>query len=321
MKIKKILVTGSSGTIGTRLCEKLLEKGYVVVGADWKPNNWNGKINSLTVNVDLRNKEEVLKKLPKDADLIIHLAANARVYNLVVDPSLARDNFETLFNVLEFARVNNIKKVMFSSSREVYGNSNKIVHTEDEAHVQNCESTYTASKIGGEALMHAYHQCFGMDFVIFRFSNVYGMYDETDRLIPLFIKLCKEGKDLIVFGKEKLLDFTYVDDTIKGVISTIEQFDRVKNNVFNIAYGQGASILEVAQIIKEFLKSDVKIIIKENRTGEVVKYVADISKAKKELNFNPETTIVEGIKKSIEWYNPFYDKKDNVKKIVKTPKE
>tara|TARA_Y100000031_G_C8210129_1_gene380493 strand:- start:553 stop:1455 length:903 start_codon:yes stop_codon:yes gene_type:complete len=296
----KILVTGSSGTVGTRLCEKLLDKGYEVIGVDFVENKWNQRVNSVTTVVDMRNKEEVLK-LPK-ADMVIHLAANARVYNLVVDPSLARDNFETLFNILEYTRQNEVKKFMFSSSREVYGNSDKIIHSEDEAFVKNCESPYTASKIGGEALVHSYQQCYDIDFIIFRFSNVYGMYDESDRVVPLFIRLCDEGKDLVVYGEEKLLDFTYIDDTIEGIILCIEKFDEVKNDVFNLAYGEGTSILEVAQLIKKLLGSENKISIESNRIGEVVKYVADISKAKAKLGYDPKTTIVEGIKKAISWF-------------------
>ena len=296
----KILVTGSSGTVGTRLCEKLLDKGYEVIGVDFVENKWNQRVNSVTTVVDMRNKEEVLK-LPK-VDMVIHLAANARVYNLVVDPSLARDNFETLFNILEYTRQNEVKKFMFSSSREVYGNSDKIIHSEDEAFVKNCESPYTASKIGGEALVHSYQQCYDIDFIIFRFSNVYGMYDESDRVVPLFIRLCDEGKDLVVYGEEKLLDFTYIDDTIEGIILCIEKFDEVKNDVFNLAYGEGTSILEVAQLIKKLLGSENKISIESNRIGEVVKYVADISKAKAKLGYDPKTTIVEGIKKAISWF-------------------
>jgi UDP-glucose 4-epimerase len=145
MHIKKILVTGSSGTIGTRLCEKLLEKNYDIVGLDLKPNKWKKEINKITIIGDLCN---TIENLPKDIDLVIHLAANSRVYNLVLNPSLARDNFEMLFNILEFCRNNNIKKFIFASSREVYGNSNRIVHSEDEAYIKNCESPYTASKIG-----------------------------------------------------------------------------------------------------------------------------------------------------------------------------
>lgn len=300
--IKRILVTGSSGTIGTRLCERLLKDGFEVVGVDWKENVWNKDVEKRTVRIDLRDKELVLQKLPKDIDLVIHLAANARVFNLVKDPSMAFDNFATLFNTMEFVRQNNIKKFMFSSSREVYGNSEKVMHLEDEAYVKNCESPYTASKIGGESLVHSYRQCYDIDFVIFRFSNVYGMYDSSDRLIPLYIQLAKENKDLIVFGRDKLLDFTYIDDTVAGIQLCIEKFDKIKNDVFNLAYGQGSSILEVAQLIKEFMNSKSKIVIKENRTGEVVKYIADISKAKSVIGYNPAITIVEGIKRSIEWY-------------------
>lgn len=298
----KILVTGSSGTIGTRLCETLLKKNYTVIGADWKPNKWNPKIDKLTLRVDLRDKEKVMQQLPVDIDLVIHLAANARVYNLVLDPSLARDNFESLFNVLEYCRLRKVKGFMFSSSREVYGNSDKIVHVEDEAYVKNCESPYTASKIGGEALVHSYHQCYHLDFVIFRFSNVYGMYDESDRVVPLFIRLCKKDQDICIFGKEKLLDFTYIDDTVAGIMLTLQQFSSIKNDTFNIAYGQGTSILEVAQLTKELLNSKSKLIIQGNRTGEVVRFIADIAKAREKLGYEPHITIVEGIKKSIEWY-------------------
>ncbi|MCF7795431.1 NAD-dependent epimerase/dehydratase family protein, partial [Patescibacteria group bacterium] len=299
----KIMVTGSSGTIGTRLCEKLLENDYEVVGVDYVKNKWSKKVQNITIDLDLRNKEDVLNKLPKDIDLVIHLAANARVYNLVVDPLLARDNFETIFNILEFTRLNKIKKVMFSSSREVYGNSSGIIRREDDIDVKNCESPYTATKIGGEALIHSYQQCYGIDFVMFRFSNVYGMYDDSDRVIPLFTKFCKEGKDLTVYGKEKLLDFTYIDDTVNGILLSIQKFNQIKNNVFNLAYGEGTSILEVAQLIKDLLKSKNKIKIKKNRTGEVVKYIADISKAQEKIGYNPQTDIFEGVKKSIDWYS------------------
>lgn len=300
-EIRRVLVTGSSGTIGTRLCEKLLAQGFEVRGIDVKPNKWNDVINRLTIIGDLRGKSTV-EDLPPNIDMIIHLAANARVYDLVVDPTLARDNLEMLFNVLEFSRRNNIKRFVFASSREVYGNSNKAVHREDEAYIENCESPYTASKIGGEALIHSYHQCYVQDFLILRFSNIYGMYDDSNRVIPLFIKLTKENKDLVVYGKQKLLDFTYIDDAIFGIVKGIENFEQVKNEVFNIASGEGISIIEVARLIQKYVAGKNKIIIKESRTGEVVRFIADISKARQRLGYQPQTTITDGIKKSIDWY-------------------
>ena len=170
----KILVTGSSGTIGTHLCERLLKDGHEIVGADWKPNKWSEEVDAITINVDLRDRSCILSTLPKDIDFVVHLAANARVYDLVIDPFLARDNFETLFNTLEYARKNGITRFMFASSREVYGNTDCIIHSEDEALIKNCESPYVASKIGGEALVRSYQQCYGINFV---FSGI-RMYTE-----------------------------------------------------------------------------------------------------------------------------------------------
>lgn len=299
--IKKILITGSSGTIGTRLCEKLLEKGYEVVGVDWRANKWNKEVEELTLRGDLR-EISTFDKIPSGIDLVVHLAANARVYNLVKDPRLARDNFETTFNTLDFARRSNIKRFIFASSREVYGNSEKVIHCEDEAYVRNCESPYTASKVGGEALVHAYWQCYGIDFVIARFSNVYGMYDDSDRIIPLFIRLAKEGKDLVVFGKAKLLDFTYIDDCVAGILKCIENFTEIKNDVYNIASGKAISILEVAQILQNIMQSSSQIILAENRTGEVVQFSADISKARRVLGYEPQNTITQGVQKAVLWY-------------------
>ena len=297
----RILVTGSSGTIGTVVCQRLLEQNYEVVGIDKNENVWDKEINRLTIRGDLL-ENATLEEAKGRFNMIIHLAANARVFNLVKDPNLARDNFEMVFKVLEFARKNGIRKVIFASSREVYGNSDKIFHDEDEAHVKTCESPYTASKVGGEALVHRYQQCYGTDFVILRFSNVYGRYDNTDRLVPLFIKRCSEKKDLYVYGKDKLLDFTYIDDTVDGLVACVKRFERIKNQVFNIADGKGTTILEVAQLIREMMSAENKILIKENRTGEVVKFIANISKARRILDYEPKVTIVEGIKRSIQWY-------------------
>jgi len=298
--ISKVLVTGSSGTIGTRLCEQLITNGFKVAGVDWKQNKWNKDINKITIIGDLRDKK-TFDKLPKDFDLIIHLAANARVYDLVVNPDMAMDNITTIYNTLEFARKSNIKRFMFSSSREVYGNTAKTILKECEADMVNCESPYSASKISGEVLLRSYHKCYETDYIVFRFSNVYGMYDDSDRVIPLFIRLCKKGSDLTVFGKNKTLDFTYIDDNINGIILCIKNFDKIKNDTINIAYGQGTTIMEVAKMIKDKVNPKVNITLKENRTGEVVKYTADISKMKK-IGYNPKTNITEGVTKSIEWY-------------------
>jgi nucleoside-diphosphate-sugar epimerase len=300
--ISKILVTGSSGTIGTALCERLMSEGYQVAGADIRHNKWNEAINQITTICDLRDRN-FFTALPTDFDLLIHLAANARVFNLVKEPILARDNFEISFNVLEFCQLSNIKRFIFASSREVYGNSpNRICYQENEVNIEGCESPYAATKMAGEALVAAYRQCYGIEYVILRFSNVYGKYDESDRIIPLFIERATRGQDLVVFGRDKLLDFTYISDCIDGIMKSIENFDRIKGNTFNIAYGEAVSILEVAKEIQNRTGTGGNLIIKENRTGEVMRFVADISKAKTLLNYEPKVPIAKGIAKTIEYY-------------------
>ena len=300
-KIKKILITGSSGTIGTRLFEKLLEKNYDVIGFDRNHNKWSGNFNNLTIIGDLLKKEDI-KKIPTDIDLVVHLAANPRVFDLVVNPDLALENIITTYNVLEFARKNNIKKVIFSSSRETYGNRKKVIAKEDEVDIKLCESPYAASKISDEALIYSYSKCYGVDYIVCRFSNVYGMYDQSQRFIPLILRKMKKNEKIEIFGKDKILDFTYIDDCVEGIIKCIEKFDKVKNNTFNIAFGKGSKLIDVAKMIKGNLNSKSRILIGKNRQGEVVKFVADISKAKKMLGYKPEYDLKNGIKLTIDWY-------------------
>ena len=301
MKPKKILITGSSGTIGTRLFEKLLEKNYDVIGFDRTYNKWSGNLNKLTIIGDLLRKEDI-EKIPTDIDLVVHLAANPRVYDLVVNPDLALENIITTYNVLEFARKNKIKRVVFSSSREAYGNKKEIVSKETDVDIARCESPYAASKIADEVMIYSYFKCYGMDYVVCRFSNVYGMYDQSQRFIPLMLRKMKKNEDIEIFGKDKVLDFTYIDDCVEGIIKCIAKFDNVKNNTFNIAFGKGSKLIDVAKLIKKNLKSKSRIFLGKNRQGEVVRFIADISKAKKMLGYEPEYSLEDGMKLAIDWY-------------------
>jgi UDP-glucose 4-epimerase len=151
-------------------------------------------------------------------------------------------------------------------------------------------------------LVYAYQQCYGLDFVNIRFSNVYGMYDESNRVVPLFIKLTKQGQDLTVFGKDKLLDFTYIDDAVHGVLQTLARWEQARNDVYNLAFGEGTSILEVAETVRKRLGASNRIHIGENRPGEVVQYVADITRAREKLRYQPRVPFAEGIERAVQWY-------------------
>lgn len=305
MKKLKILITGSSGTIGTRLFEKLLEQGHEVVGFDRQPNHWHSALNTLTIQGDLL-REKDLDKLPIDIDMIVHLAANTRVYKLVLNPSLALENIVATHHILEFARKHNIHRFIFSSSGEVYGNRKRSMFSEKEVNVGLAENPYAASKIADEALIYAYHRCFDIHYLILRFSNVYGRYDITDRFVPHVMKRLRENQEIFIYGKDKLLDFTYIDDCIDGIIKGIVSFSRVRNDTLNIASGRGDSLTEVTQLLKQSLGSKSILSIRPNRIGEVVQYVADISKAKHQLGYTPRYSLQQGIKATIDWYSNYY---------------
>lgn len=300
-KLKTVLITGSSGTIGTALFKALIKKGYKVIGFDIQPNIWDKDIDKNTIHGDLTNSKS-LKKLPSGIDLVIHLAAHPRVYASVLDPGMAIENTIMAHTILEFVKIQGIPRFIFASSREVYGNQEKNIYKEEHA-MAHGESPYASSKILTEKGICACRNSYGLDYIIFRFSNVYGKYDKSDRLFPLMIKKLKQNKPVIVFGKEKLLDFTYIDDCIQGIILGIEKFSKAKNNIYNLSSGEPHKLLDVVNTLKKKLKSNSLIQVKPNRPGEVLKYRADISKAKNILGYKPKYPLQQGIDLTIDWHD------------------
>ncbi|MEW6412851.1 MAG: NAD-dependent epimerase/dehydratase family protein [Candidatus Zixiibacteriota bacterium] len=300
--LKTIMVTGSSGTVGTALVQSLSSQGYYVLPLDIRRSLWDVGIDRKTIFRDLRKPLSNLR-LRLKPDLIIHLASNARVHDLVVDPQKALDNYVMTHNILEYARHNSVKRFIFASSREVYGES-KVddKRREDSTHVTRIKSPYTASKFASEALIHSYHECYGIVPVIVRLSNVYGRFDVSERAVPLFIYYARRNRTINIFGKEKKLDFTHTDDAIDGFNRIVRKFDRIAPNTLNITAGKGAKIVDVARIIIDNLDSKSEISIDDKRTGEISTFVADISRAGKLLGYRPKVSLEEGLERNIEWY-------------------
>lgn len=314
----KVLVTGSNGEIGTNLCIRLKNEGHEVFGIDKRKNIWTNKFDYLLL--DLSQKFTTFEKgfgdatMPFIPDVMVHLAANAKVHELVKNPSRAMDNIQITYNVLEFCRANKVP-IIFSSSREVYGDIKRFEEDrrdrteEHTADFKFTESPYSASKISGEALIYAYSKCYKIPFLVLRFSNVYGRFDSDiermERVIPLFIKKINAREPITIYGKDKILDFTHVDDCIEGIYSAIIKLgnSQLKNKTINLAYGEGHSLLELVSYIEENLGKKADIRIEETQIGEVSYYIADIYKAQKFLGYNPKISLKEGIRKTIEWYN------------------
>ncbi|MEZ0229827.1 MAG: NAD-dependent epimerase/dehydratase family protein [Planctomycetota bacterium] len=300
----RILITGSSGQIGTNLGLRLMEEGREVLGLDIRENAWTQKIP--TRILDLRRPAaELLRELAAEKfDLIVHLAAYAKVHELVVHPERSLENVVMTFQVLELARDRGVP-LIFGSSREAYGDVSDAFTSEDRRVV--AKSPYSASKISGEAFVTSYALCYGLPVLTYRFSNVYGRYDNDlermERVTPLFIKLIAEGKQITIFGKEKVLDFTWVDDCVDAIVRGIDRLysGELKNETINVATGHGTTLEQLAMFIGETLGTKPNVTIQPTRPGEISRYVADIGKARRLLGYAPTTLPREGIRKTIAW--------------------
>lgn len=306
----RVLITGSSGQIGTNLALRLLHEGHTVFGVDRRVNPWTDAFPTLLQDLAAPQREfrGGIGGAPyPPCDVVVHLAANAKVHELVEQPQRALENITLTFNVLEYCRVNGLP-IVFASSREVYGDIHRYLTEEANADFSYTESPYSASKIAGEALIYSYARCYGVRYVIFRFSNVYGRYDtdieRMERVIPLFIKRIARGEPVTVFGREKVLDFTYVDDCVDGIVRGVDRLlaDTVTNRTINLAYGEGNSLVRMAELIGAALAVQPHIIVEPaKRPGEVSYYVADISLARELLDFTPQVPLAEGIRRAVAW--------------------
>lgn len=311
----RVLITGSSGQIGTNLALYLLERGHEVFGVDMRPNSWTDAFPTLLqdISAPFADFEGGLGHVPypDDLDVVVHFAAHAKVHELVEQPTRALENIVMTFNVLEYCRHNNLP-IIFSSSREVYGDIRRYITEESYADFAFTESPYSASKISGEALIYSYAQCYGLRYLVFRFSNVYGRYDvdieRMERVIPLFIRKIAKGEPITIFGEKKVLDFTYVDDCVTGIFKGIELLagDHEANQTINLAYGQGNSLVTLAEFIGHELGITPDMTIKPPRVGEVTHYVANIGKARALLGYSPQTPLREGIHRAVAWATTYW---------------
>ena len=308
----RVLITGSSGQIGTNLALRLLADGHEVFGVDKRQNTWSDAYPTLLQ--DLAGHYPAFAggiggvEYP-ETDLVVHLAAHAKVHQLVAQPHRALENAIMTFNVLEYCRGRELPLV-FSSTREVYGDVHRFEgYGEATADFAFTESPYSASKIASEAFIYAYARCYGLHYIAFRFSNVYGRFDNDlhrmSRVLPLFVHQMLRGEPITVFGgTDKVLDFTYVDDCVDGIVRGIEALaeGRVANETLNLAFGEGNTLVRAAELIAAELGVEPQISVAPSQLGEVTRYVADIRKAHDLLGWTPQVPLAEGIPRAVAWF-------------------
>jgi len=309
----KVLITGSSGQIGTNLALRLQRDGHWVFGVDKRENTWTDGafryiLQDLAIHYPAFRGGIGGVEYP-EVDVVVHLAAHAKVHQLVRQPHRALENLIMTHNVLEYARQLELP-VVFSSTREVYGDVHRFdEYGEAAADFAYTESPYSASKIASEAFIYSYARCYGLRYLVFRFSNVYGRYDSDlqrmERVLPLFMHQMSRGEPITVFGGEdKVLDFTYIDDCIDGIARGIERLagGTVANETINLAYGQGNTLIRAAELIAAELSVAPQINHAASLLGEVTHYVADIRKARELLDWQPATPLDQGIPKGVAWF-------------------
>jgi len=308
----RVILTGASGLIGTSLALRLLDEGHEVFGVDKDPNPWTDRV--------AIHREDLRGAGPEDGanwevgatwgrgDVVIHFAARAKVHESVERPANALENSLTTFNVLEYCRRTGTP-IIFGSSREAYGEQHRFPVPEDAARIEGAASPYAASKLADEALIRAYYRCYGLDFIIFRFSNVYGRYDDlarNGRYVPLLCDRIPRGEPVTIFGADKTYDFTYIDDAIQGVMLGIHKLVHepagVSGHAINLGYGDGTTLLRAAELIAQAAGVEPKITIGEKRTGEIGKYIADLTKARTLLGYAPQFPAERGLTLAYKWW-------------------
>ena len=311
----RILITGGAGFIGSHLCERYVEKGDTVICLDSMINGDLGNVRQLLsrrnfkfIKGDIRDFD-IIEKVGRDTDAIMHLAAQIHVDRSVVEPRLTYEtNVMGTLNVLEAARILDVNRVIYASTSEVYGPAQFApMH---EAHPLNPPHPYGASKLGAEKLASAYVSTYGMDIAIMRPFNIFGPKQKDSGYggaISIFVKRVLGGQPPIIYGSGKQTrDYTFVKDTIEAYDAVLNHRKRIEEPI-NFGTGKEISILDLANLIIRISGKEGKLkpVHVDGRPGEVSRLIADASKAKKLLGWEPKYTLEQGLSELIDWYRNY----------------
>tara|TARA_Y100000590_G_C15729591_1_gene1016499 strand:- start:2074 stop:3075 length:1002 start_codon:yes stop_codon:yes gene_type:complete len=310
-KMKKVLVTGADGFIGSHLTEALYKEGYEVRALSLYNsfNNW-GWLEDVSckeqleiISGDIRDPfycEEILS----DIDIVFHLAALIAIpYSYQSPQSYIDTNIQGTLNICEASLKNKVSRVIHTSTSEVYGTANYVPI--DELHPLQAQSPYSATKIGADAIAMSFFNTFDLPLSIVRPFNTYGPRQSARAVIPsIIIQIANGSKEIKLGDTTPTRDFNYVEDTCRGFIQ-IANSDQAIGEVINVGSNSEISILDTVNLIKELMNSDVKFIVDEERIrpdkSEVYRLWCDNSKINKLTGFKPEVSIEEGLTRTINW--------------------
>ncbi len=309
-----VLLTGGAGFIGSHLSEYLLGNNCNVDVVDnfndyYDPNIKRNNVKSVLGNsaynlyegdiLDYDFLENIIKN--RNYDIIVHLAARAGVRPSIQQPLLYEQvNVQGTIHLLELIKKYGIKKFVFASSSSVYGANKKVPFSESDS-VDNPISPYAATKKSGELICHTYHKLYGISINCLRFFTVYGPRQRPDMAIHKFAKLIDANKPIPVFGDGKSRrDFTYIDDIIQGIAGSMENCNGYE--IYNLGESATIELIQLIHLIEDSLGKKAIFDYQPDQPGDVPITFADITKAKAELNYCPQTPVKDGIKRFVEWF-------------------
>ncbi len=304
------LVTGAAGFIGARTTEILLEQGHVVTGVDNLNNAYDVRMKEYRLRrlralagftfhkLDISDRES-LAGLPA-FDGVINLAARAGVRASVLDPwSFVQTNITGTLNLLDFCRQRNIPKFVLASTSSIYG-ANAPIPTPETAESDHPLQPYAASKKGAEALCHSYHSLYGVDVTVVRFFTVYGPAGRPDMSMFRFARRISEGQPVQLYGDgEQSRGFTFVDDIARGTIAALKPLGY---EIINLGGHEVISMNALIALLEGII--DRKAIVERlpPNTADMFTNHADVTKARRLLDWQPQVPLQDGVRRLVEWY-------------------
>jgi len=312
--MQTFLITGGAGFIGSSLADKLLLNDNKLIVVDNLNDFYDVELKKNNIEKALENpnyKLEIcditdkpnLKKIfeANKFDCVVHLAARAGVRPSIENAEeYVNTNILGTVHVLELMKDFGVKKLIFASSSSVYGNCKDDIFTED-LKITEPISPYAATKSAGEQFCYTYSKLYGLSVVCLRFFTVYGPRQRPDLAINKFVRLIEDSRSIPVYGDGTTKrDYTFIDDIIEGIIGAIE-YNKSEYEIINIGGGEPVTLNRMIEIIETSLGKSAIIDRLPMQKGDVDKTVADISKARTLLNYEPLTSFTQGIKKFVEW--------------------
>jgi UDP-glucuronate 4-epimerase len=313
---RHFLITGGAGFIGSHLVRALLnDKNIRITIIDnfdsfyprqVKLLNTDGfemhqQVLLLDRNLDDLTSFEVQKILPQKVDVIVHLAAKAGVRPSINDPlAYQRTNILATQMLLDFAKESGVKQFVFASSSSVYGVNKNLPWKEDEQ-LQPI-SPYAMTKLAGEMAGHVFSSLYGIRFIALRFFTVYGPSQRPDLAIHKFVKSILSGQPITMYGDGSTSrDYTYVNDIVNGVLSAIN-YDQSLFEIINLGNSYSVSLKDLVSSVEKVMDCKAMIDQQQEQAGDVPQTFADITKAKRLLNYQPTTQLADGLKNFYDWF-------------------